>query len=182
MNVYFFTPYSFEKNIGKEYNKYMSLIPNENDWGVLMDGDVLFLENNFGHIIKEYIDNYDDGNVGMFTCYASRTMNKELKPPYFYNENDFDMISQKERYINISNYFYLSIKEIKKHCSGFLLCIKKKVWNDVPCPETGSLHKADVEWSNKLKLNGYKLLCMEGLYVLHYYRSKEGIKFNNHLK
>ena len=181
-NIYFFKPYSFEKNLAKAYNQYMSLLPDENDWAVLMDGDVAFLENDFGDVIKRNIEQYDDGNVGMFGCFASRTRNRELRPDEIYKEDDYDLISQKNRYIQVREKYGDSVKLIDDHCTGFFLCVKKKVWQHIPCPDNGTLRKADENWSHELLKAGYKLLCMQGMYVLHYYRAAEGgAKYKKHL-
>lgn len=48
----------------------MSLVVNNEDWVVLMDGDTLFFQSNFGHLIKDYIDQYPD--TGMFVCFTNR--------------------------------------------------------------------------------------------------------------
>ena len=68
--IWFFTPYSFEMKLFEAYDLYMSLVVNNEDWVVLMDGDTLFFQSNFGHLIKDYIDQYPD--TGMFVCFTNR--------------------------------------------------------------------------------------------------------------
>ena len=183
MKIHFFKPFSFDKNLGKAYNENMELLKNDEDWGVLMDGDVAFLDNNYGNIIKKHIEKFNSDEVGQFGCYASRTLNKNLRPPYdLYDENDFDLTSQKERYLKIRKKFGISVKEVENHITGFFICVQKKKWKEIPCPEENNkIGGVDVEWSAKFKEKGYKLLCMQGMYVLHYYRALEGIKYEKHL-
>lgn len=184
MNLYFFKPFSFNKNLGKAYNDCMKLVPNDEDWGFLMDGDVAFLDNEYGNIIKQHIDKFDDGEVGQFGCFASRTGNKYLRPEGIYNPNQYDIVEQKKKYNQVKEKYGISTKQIPNHVTGFFIGIKKKVWKEIPAPETDNkLAGVDVRWSQAIKQQGYKLLCMQGLYVLHYYRAAEGgVKYTEHLK
>lgn len=43
---------------------------NPDDWVVIMDGDTIFLQPDFGHPIQRHIDLYPE--AGLFTCRASR--------------------------------------------------------------------------------------------------------------
>lgn len=161
----------------------MSLLPNDNDWGIIMDGDVAFLDNEYGNIIKQHIEKFNANDVGQFGCFASRTGNKYLRPEGIYDGHDHNIISQKKRYNKVKEKYDISIKEVPNHITGFFICVQKKKWKEVPCPEQNKLAGVDVNWSKAFKQKGYKLLCMQGLYVLHYYRAAEGgVKYIEHLK
>jgi len=59
---------------------------NPDDWAVIMDGDTMFLQPDFGHQIQQHIENHPE--AGLFTCFASRCHYSIQVPPGVDMEND----------------------------------------------------------------------------------------------
>ncbi|TSA37663.1 MAG: hypothetical protein D4R64_05580 [Porphyromonadaceae bacterium] len=67
--IYFFTPYSFDFKLLDAISGCMDLLQPD-DWAVIMDGDTMFLQPDFGHQIQRHIEAHPE--AGLFTCFASR--------------------------------------------------------------------------------------------------------------
>jgi len=52
--IYFFTPYAFNRKLFDAWDHYMNLVSNPQDWICMMDGDVAFFRNDFGHHMEKW--------------------------------------------------------------------------------------------------------------------------------
>ena len=177
--IFYFVPYSLERNIGKAYNQYMSLLPKDNDWGVLMDGDTMFLTFTWGHHIAEVIKNIPD--AGIITCYTNRIAKNKVQ---LYGEDSTDIILHRAIAKKLDNEFRGDYRKINQRISGFFMAIKKKTWKEVgKFPEIpNKILDIDGLFSNKVLSAGKDIYLMRGLYVFHYYRLAEGKKYKDHLR
>jgi len=178
MSIFYFVPYSLEKNIGKAYNQYMSLLPNDNDWGVLMDGDTMFLTFDWGHAIAEVINKLPD--AGIITCQTNRIRQKKQ----LYDESSPDILVHRLIAKTLDEKYRGQTRKINTHISGFFMAIKKKTWKDVgKFPEAdGKLLTVDNAFSNKIIRSNKNIYLMRGMYVFHYYRFAEGKNYTDHLR
>lgn len=178
--IWFFTPYSLNKKLFNAWDQYMNLVTDPNDWVCMMDGDTAFLISDFGHQIQDYINIYPD--TGLFTCYASRTANKDQLFNKFSSDNP-DIVFHRCQSEYCRDNFHLKTKAIFK-AYGHLLVLQKKTWLKIRSRVEADTAKSglfDVDTSvsraiRKLKL---KILLMEGIYIFHYYRLKD--KGRDHL-
>jgi len=185
--IYYFTPYSTEKNLGKAYNQYMRLLPSLDDWGCLMDADTMFLCSDFGTQINEIVNNNPD--AGLITCVTNRAgYHNQRYNDEFSHESDI----KKHRLIAIEcrEKYYSEVNELKSNINGHLLLIKKSTWlkvggfseNTIRDEQADSnLLGLDDNISKKILNNGMKILLMKGVYLFHYYRLNEGEHFRDHL-
>lgn len=176
--IHFFTPYSFDKKLFDAWDQYMNLVADENDWVCMMDGDILFLIADFGHQMQEYIDKYPD--TGLFSCYASRAHRQEyirrgvdMENPSILYHYDAAERCRKE--------LHLKVKEIAKPALGHLILMKKATWTRIRdrVKELTDGHKilgVDVRISRAVSELGMPVLLMRGIYVLHFFRMKYGLK------
>lgn len=181
--IYFFTPYSFEKKLFEAYDAYIKLLPGENDWACFLDGDALFFENNFGHQIQEYINAQPE--AGILTSYASRCGYKYMVPEDNDQEND-SIKYHRKRSQEIYERYHGQVKEISKHISGHLICIKKSTWllirDELLIVCAGAdLLGVDTQITNIILGHGLKIFLMKGIYLFHYFRLTEGRSYKQHL-
>jgi hypothetical protein len=169
--VYYFTPSSMEKNLGEAYNRYMSLIPRDEDYGCLMDGDTMINDPEWDIFIREVLKQNPDG--GMFTCMTNRIGNP---PQLIDGEKNAD-----DSIINLTKIaherkvkFGHSVKKSKGPISGLMMIVKKSIWKEFKFKETGILG-VDSDFSKRL-IKKYPIYIMEGLYVIHYYRMTKEFK------
>lgn len=186
--IYFFTPYNSEGNLGKAYNDYCKLVP-EDSWICVMDGDLMFLHNNWGKQFEDLIKAYPD--TGLFTTYLSRVGNLEQCYKNECSENS-DMKYHRQLALKLQEECYLDVRELTSIISGAVMLFSKKTWNEVggfpeELSEKGKLKwkynlaTVDNRFSNRILKRGKKILLAEGIYCLHYYRLNEGIFDRRHL-
>jgi len=178
--VYFFGGvYSLNKNIGKSYNQYIEMLPNDNSWACFFDGDACFLTPNYGHQITHIVNKYPE--TGMFTCITNRVgnLNQCFRGQI---SADADIKTHRRLAHQIQLDSYEKVKESKSPISGIMMCIKKSTWRNFPFAGSGIL-QVDNDISRRLIKAGKKILIMEGVYLFHYYRLLEGGRsFKQHLK
>jgi len=177
--IYYFVPYSLSKNIGQAYNQYMSLLPNDNDWGILMDGDTMFLTFDWGHAIAEVIKKLPD--AGIITCYTNRVAKNKAQ---LYGVDSTDILVHRVIAKKVNKESRGQYRKINQRVSGFLMAIKKKTWREVgKFPERANqILDVDGLFSTKILRANKGIYLMRGVYVLHYYRMYEGAKYKDHLR
>lgn len=176
--IYFFTPYSFQKKLFEAWDSYMNLVPDENDWVCMMDGDVLFLIADFGHQMQEYIDAFPD--TGIFTTYASRAHRDEFmrrgcdmeNPSILYHFDNAEKCRQT---------LHLKVKTVAKPALGHVMLMKKATWLKIrdrvqDLTSDKKILGVDVRISRAVTELGMPVLLMRGIYVLHFFRMKYGLK------
>ena len=157
----------------------MALLPNDNDWGVLMDGDTMFLTFDWGHAIEEVIKKIP--NAGIITCYTNRIAKNKIQ---LYGINSPDIITHRTLAKKLDKDFRGSYRKINQKISGFFMAIKKKTWKEVgKFPELpNKILDIDGLFSRKILTAGKDIYLMRGVYKLHYYRMAEGPKYKDHLR
>jgi len=179
MHIVYFTPYALDRNLGREYNYNMSLLKNDDDWGVLMDGDTAFITFDWGHHIAEVIKKIPD--AGIITCYTNRLAKNKIQ---LYGTDSTDIIVHRAIAKKLDIEFRGSYRKINQRISGFFMAIQKKTWKEVgKFPEIpNKILDVDGLFSNKILRNGKSIYLMRGMYKLHYYRMAEGVKYKDHLR
>ncbi len=171
-------PYSLDKNLGAAYNLEMELLPNDDDWAVLMDTDTMFMDNAQPQFFEKAIA--AKPNAGMFTCYASRTgmVNQRFNDNAYANSPDLTL----HRSLSITQLQKpLRLKQINGPIAGFCMAIKKSTWKQIGRFEEKGLLSIDTNYSRRVIASGLKIFLIENIYLLHYYRLMEGSQNKNHL-
>lgn len=167
--IKYFIPYSTEKNIGKEYNESMSLLPNDEDWGVFLDGDAMFTVHNWGHHISACIE--ANPEYKLFTCVTNRVGTQYQCVDQMWNEEKVS--SHWEKGLELQSEKGIDVIDIT-HCSplsGVLIAVQKKIWKEVGGFSENGMLGVDNSIHYNVRDNGYKVGLMEGVYALHYYRN-----------
>ena len=179
MHIYYGIPYALDRNLGREYNLYMNLLPNDDDWMVFNDGDSCFLSFDWGHAIAEVIKKIPD--AGLITCLTNR-ISKGRKQ--LYGEDSPDILIHRAIAKRLDKEFRGQYRKNNACISGFLMAIQKKTWKEVgKFPESpGKILGVDDAFSRKILKSGKIIYIMKGMYKLHYYRMAEGRKYKDHLR
>lgn len=177
MHIYYGIPYALDKNLGAEYNRYMELLPDDDDWMVFRDGDTMFLTFTWGHAIAEVINKLPD--AGIITCRTNRIRQKLQR----FKEDSSDIIVHRLIAKDLDKKFRGQYRKIDKNISGFFMAIKKKTWLEVGKfhERAGKLIAVDSAFSKKIIQSGKIIYVMQGMYVFHYYRFAEGWNYIEHL-
>lgn len=165
--IHFVTPFSLSKDLGAEYNRSCSLIP-DGDHICIMDYDVCFLSPNSIPIIYEYVKQYPND---VLTCWQSR--GHDLAAQTIKGCVDDDLLLIKETVLmceQLRDFGSLPVHEITKHLSGFCLVFPKSLWKEVPFKEGIGCLSVDTNWMKDLQAKGKKVYLMERVLALHAYR------------
>lgn len=181
--LYFFTPYSFTRRLFDAYDQYINLMPSDDDWACILDGDTAFLRSDFGHQIEEYIKRFP--TTGLFTCYASRCWYDYQRP--LNSIPDADSILRHKAIADKQKQFHeFEAEKLNKKIAGHLIVIQKKTWlalrDEVAllC-RNETIEGVDTFLSKALLASGRTILLMKGLYIFHYFRLLEGSTTRKHL-
>jgi glycosyl transferase, family 25 len=180
--IWYFKPYSFDKDLGKAYNQYCELVPNDEDWICLMDGDSMFLNSNFGHIIQEYINQYPEcklflpvvNRIGKSSqCYKGLISSN---PDIVYHRKIAKRLIEEGRQVKSL------VKDPNLSISMPCFIFQKKTWKAVGgFDETQRILGVDVRFSEKVRKLKAPIYLMENLYLFHYYRLLEGKNDKSHI-
>lgn len=173
--ILYTTPFSSEKNVGREYNRICSKAE-EGEWICIRDADTMFLRSDFGAIIQDNIKKYP--NARLFGCLTNRLgLEYQLykgeiseNPDILYHKNICDKI-----YIENKNTSTIT----KKPIAGFFMLFHKSLWNEFKFCDGMTNDKNELfdwDFSKRVIEAGEEVRIMQDLYLFHYYRFKEGGK------
>lgn len=177
MKVNVMTPFDTGKNLGKAYNQAMSRI-GDDEWGCLIDHDILFLTPDAINILHGYVERYPD--AGLLTCYTNRI---HVSSPQLLNNklaDDTDILTHLEIAERRKSRLY-EVVEIHKNVSGFLMLISKNTWKQIPFTEDKLCLGVDTDYWKRIKAHGMHIYIMSGLYCFHLYRLGKSIHDKSHL-
>lgn len=180
--IYYFTPYSLEGKIGKAYNESCAIVPNDDDYICLLDGDTAFLSVTWGKQIAKAIEQYP--HVDVFTCWGTRIGSQKQRYKGVISD-ERDVINLKKMVLQCEEENFGKVSIINCEISGLFMVFKKSLWKDFPFAEEtehGTILGIDTEWSNRLLKAGKIIGRIDGLLLFHYYRLMEGRKYKEHLK
>lgn len=177
--IYYFTPYSTEKNIGKAYNDYCKIVPNDDDWICLMDGDIAFLHPQWGHDIEGYVKNKKEYDLLTAYTFRTRNRNQKYKRTIWTDTNIIRLWQESQKQsMYIKDW---SVKPVHSDIAGFLMLFRKSLWNEIPFPEDKILG-IDTAWSMNVLRAKKRIGVMEKIVCFHYYRHHKPLENVNHLK
>ena len=176
--IYYFTPYK-KGNLGQAYNHYCNLVPNDNDWITMMDGDIMQLHMNWGEKWKKILKNNQD--AGIITCVTNRVydqMDKQLAKKEMFEESDLK--NHRKFALDLFEEKKFTLEKLDNFMAGFFFSFKKSTWKKVGGFINGILD-VDNDFLRKVKTIK-ECYVAKGFYVLHYYRLCEGRYFKDHLQ
>ncbi len=179
--IYIKIPFSLEKRLGKAYDDACSQVPNDDDWILILDHDVLLslipetIQNIYG-----YVERYPA--TDLFTCYSNRN-HPAMKDQLLNGELSRDT--------NITTHINLAIKQqdqlfsvtrIEHLFAGFFMLFKKSLWNEIKFDIDRKCIGIDTTFAKEVQRKKKLVLRMDGVYVWHSYRLINGIHNTQHLR
>lgn len=180
--IYFCTPYSLEKCLGRFMNREMESVSID-DWVCFTDGDAMFTLHDFGHKISRVISESCMGNTpyGLLTCMTNRVGTEYQCVKKMYHEESMVKHWQYGSALWKSN--GTNVRDITNMAplSGVMILIKKRAWKKAGGFHEGGILGVDNKIHRSVASSGQRVGLMEGIYLMHYYRG--GKRGNNrHLK
>lgn len=179
--IYYLTPADPNKKIGKVYNAHCEMVPNNNDWICIRDGDTMFLTSNWSKIIMDAVKRYPD--TALFGCYTNRIgLDYQLTREEGFSEN-FDVKHHagiaKARYEKYGS----ECIDVDRPVAGMFMLFRRIVWTRTPFKDELVVNNKFFDWDfgeRILKMGG-KIRLIQGLYLFHGYRLLTHKKDKSHL-
>lgn len=172
------TPYRTDKNLGRAYNEAFEGLPDDK-WVCLMDYDTMFLTPDAINILHGYVERFP--NAGVLTCLTNRIGQRSRHQLLNGVISDNDSISHHISLAEKQKEKLYQVEKIDDDFSGMLMLIKVSTWKKVKFDEDGLCLGVDTNFGRRVRAAGFEILCMQGLYIWHTYRLKNGIKDKSHL-
>lgn len=181
--IYKFQPFSTTKELGKEYNAHCALVPNDDDWILILDYDVMILVPETYKVIEAAIARYPE--VKIFGAMTNRIGLSGQKYNGLISDND-----SMKHHIQIAKDLAEAHKDGECHeinyVAGFFMLFQKSYWRCNPFQpgifnERGNLF--DYEFCKPLLKQPGTVQVIKGAYLLHKYRIDRTSHLNrDHLK
>lgn len=181
--IWFFTPYAYDRKLFNAWDQLMDLVQDPQDWVCMMDGDIAFFRNDFGHHIEMYTKKYP--HVSIFSCYASRSGTPWMMPANNQFENR-NIIVHRQLAEDCATKHTIELEVLDKRVTGHLMVMQKQTWityreNIKTASESRDLYGIDTIICKQVLAGGGSISLMKGIYVFHYYRHMEGAHNKSHL-
>lgn len=165
--VWYSNPFSTEKNIGKAYNDFCALIPDE-DWIAIQDGDAMYLTSDWGVQIKEIIKQHGN-DFDLIGCVTNR-LGRPIQLAEGVEYDNFDIKYHYQKAIELKGKYGTQVEDItnRKYIAGLLMIFPKRVWNKIKFQENCIYF--DDQFSKAVAKSGGRLGLAKGLYMFHFYR------------
>lgn len=182
--IFYFTPYH-KDGLGKAYNEHCAIVPEDDDWIVLQDMDImLFGSQKVGEQLELAIASFPQYQV--LTCWTTRLCarcQQQIRSPGIREERD--MVKLKQAVDFCAKTYVNKIVPINGFFAGYFVAFPKKLWKRFPFPEVGSqggkILGIDSAWSRTLRQHGIRVGMMQGLLAVHFYRLDTGEANVSHL-
>ena len=188
--LYTFIPYAPEdqsRNLGWAYNRFMSLLPDDDDWACFLDHDAMFTTRGWYSQIVQLTQAYP--RTGCFTAMTNRVGNPaqihgfdrsrlregvERVPSIFEtlerSHNHHDLMRHREIGAELMRTAYADVEVLGPDdpMSGVVMVVRKQVWNTLKFVD-GFLG-VDRAFHEACNRKGLDVILMRGVYVYHWYR------------
>ena len=164
MKIFYSSPFRSDKNIGKAYNEFIELLP-EDAYVCITDGDSMFLHPYYGKCIEEIIKTNPD--YDLIGCVTNRL---GILHQCYNNEfsEDTDVSNHYEKTISAWDNNG-TIVEPTNLVAGLCMIFSKQTWIKVGGFKENTIF-ADKLFSQYILRNKGKIGIAKGLYVFHGYR------------
>lgn len=170
--VWYSNPYDPGKNIGDALNDFCDNVPNDDDWIVLQDGDIMYLTPDWGKQIYDALARHGT-DYDLIGCMTNRLGGTHQLVPGMYDERD--IMKHYEVAIKLAADNYAVIEPINQGVAGMFMCFRKSTWKKHRFSVgTYGEAKFDTEFSRAVLANRGRIGLMKGLYVFHLYRMWAG--------
>lgn len=171
--IYYNIPFRSDKDLGKAYNDFMKLLPNDEDFACFVDADTIFTTLDYGVIIEQVVK--ENPEVGCFVSMTNRVNCMwQVHPGVDPKNNDMEYhrkFGKQLQSILGTKCIDVTNKPHDSVLSGFLILISKKVWKKIEGFKEGiGMLGVDNDLHYRIQTHGEKLFLMEGIYLYHWYR------------
>jgi hypothetical protein len=174
--IYTFVPYKDKNESFRDTcNNFMKLIPNEEDFGIILDHDVMFTTHFWYKQVSKCVEENPDVNA--FTAVTNRIYSKYLWADVDKDNNDVGY--HRNMGNKIAEQFGSEVTDISdtdehnRGWGGYFMMLRKKTWTEIGgfADKSKNFKGGGMDWGTHEVLadKGEKILLMNGVYVYHWY-------------
>lgn len=164
-NIHYLTPFAPDGNIGRAYNEAINLLPGDEDWIVLRDGDTSFCTSNWGrhieHVLRTHGDKYQ-----VYGAVTNRIKSTHQRVGGMFDE--WDLRKHWEKGSELEREKWGEVKDGGSGVAGFFMAFRKSTWKKTPFRERE--HTFDTLFCKDVRRAKGAIGIMTGLYIFHFYR------------
>lgn len=169
MKVFYNVPWDSDKNIGKAYNEFAALVPDD-AWICFMDADTIPTTTFYGKIIEDIIS--DNPKVLAFTCVTNRIgcpwqlaegadwSNDDMRYHRDFGQAQYEKYGTK----------VVDMTNMNHPMSGLFMCIHKSIWKKMGGANPKGMLGIDQDIHKRIRAVGEHVYLAKGLYMYHWYR------------
>lgn len=168
MKIHYIQPYALDRNIGREYNEEIALLPGD-DWVCIVDHDVMFLEPHTKDIIAKIVQSGTE--YKLLSCYTNRlgTIPGQLHEGR--RSEDPDVRSHIAIAKGRRGLYGMQVEEYDGPVAGMLMLMPVWLAKEIRFVEgTYNDVNFDIHFTQCVRNRGHKVGLMKGVYVFHLYR------------
>ena len=179
--IYHFMPFSLQFDYASEINKYVSLVPDMEDWICIWDGDTIRTRPSWGEDIAEMIK--ANPEFDLLTTVSTRTgVHQQRFGNRISPESNLIKLHNitESQHVRVQSY---KAFEIKHPVAGYLLIFRKKLAVEFPFQRSSTgILGVDGSWSKRLLEAGKKVGVCKRIVTIHFYRLNKNRKDTSHLR
>ena len=170
-----YTPNELGTNLGYAYNKFMEILPNDDDWGCFLDHDAMFTTNNWYNQLNDIIKRNPD--VGSFGARTNR-LNSTYQLVGNIDVYNHDITYHRKIGDHLQTKYYDDLFVIDKNTeqkgfSGVLILLKKSIWKKIKGFKADGFNHVDNDLRYRLGEHKIPFHIMNGVYVYHWYKADD---------
>jgi hypothetical protein len=173
-----YTPKELGTNLGYAYNKFMEMLPNDDDWGCFLDHDAMFTTTDWYNQLGEIIRcNSDIGAFGARTNRLNSTY--QLVGNIDVYNHDIAYHRTIGKHLQTKYYddlFVIDENTAQKGFSGVLILLKKSIWKKIKGFKAEGFNNVDNDLRYRLEEHKIPFHIMNGVYVYHWYKADNPYK------
>lgn len=173
-----YAPIECEKKIGCAYNKFMEILPSDDDWGCFLDHDAMFTTTDWYIQLNDIIEKNPD--VGAFGARTNR-LNSTYQIVGNIDVYNHDITYHRKIGDHLQTKYYDDLFVIDKNTaqkgfSGVLILLKKSIWKKIKGFKAEGFNHVDNDFRYRLEEHKIPFHIMNGVYVYHWYKADDPYK------
>lgn len=174
-----YAPTECDGNIGCAYNKFMEILPNDDDWACFLDHDAMFTTPTWYNQLNDIIQK--NPKVGVFGARTNRISNMHHMVGGI-DVHNHDIVYHRKIGDILQKKYYEDLfvlhegKTDQPGFSGVCILIKKSTWRKVGGFIKEGFLSVDQNLRFSLNEHNIPIAIMNGVYVYHWYRADDQYK------
>lgn len=170
-----YSPINLGKNIGTIYNKFMEILPSDDDWACFLDHDAMFTTSDWYHQLSDIVK--ESPNLEAFGARTNR-LNSTYQLVGNIDVYNHDITYHRKIGKHLQREYYNSLFAIDDNTaqigfSGVLILLKKSAWKKINGFKTQGFNHVDNDLRYRLEEHNIPFHIMNGVYVYHWYKADD---------